>query len=44
MKPGKLARILVHWLIMLVALLAFAWLDWLPTVKELGGLDRKSVV
>jgi hypothetical protein len=40
MKPGKLARILVHWLIMLVILLAFAWLDWLPTVKELSGLRR----
>jgi hypothetical protein len=40
MKPGKLARILVHCLIMLVILLAFAWLDWFPTVKELSGLRR----
>lgn len=42
MKLGKRARILVHWLSMLVVLLAFAWLDWLPTVKELGGLRREQ--
>lgn len=40
MKLAKLAQALFRWMTILLFLLAFVWLDWLPTVRELGGLRR----